>query len=140
MDTRRVSEEQKQRVLDMQNLLATGIERLILFYFDMLLHGNLVPGSTDITCYICAEFHFNSEPMTWVTKYQGRHFDDDAPSDLYCMRCEFCFTFPCASLRSEELMDTMITLATKDPFWDERSVSEIGAIVGPYTSRLPKKS
>ena len=124
MDAQSVSLEQQLRVLEVQNLLATGIEQLLLLYFDMQLHSLLIPGSFDIGCYVCHEFHISSGPMIWD---DTRDFDASGNLEtvavLLCQRCEFAIPWPCGNLRSETIADTMRFIAAGGMSWDRITFS-----------------
>ena len=61
MEITSISIDQKRRVQEVQNLLATGIEQLMLFYFDIQRHGFMIPGSK----FTHGHGKANSQLMQW---------------------------------------------------------------------------
>ena len=112
MDVQSISVDEQRRVQEVQNLLATGIEQLMLFYFDIQRHGFMVPGSVDVKCYVCDEFGIDDESMMWdYARRVGASGEEDRVTILYCESCEFTFPWPCLSLMPEKLMETMRLIA-----------------------------
>ena len=107
MEIASVSDEQMRRVEELQKLLATGIDQLLLFYFDMQLHGLAIPGSLNIRCYVCDQFNISTESMLW----DSISWDGIVVTTITCNRCEFAVPWPCGNLRSEDLAVGMIFLA-----------------------------
>ena len=119
MVTEPVSLKQQLRVLEVQHLLAAGIEHLPLLYFEMQLHGLLIPGSFDIRCYVCYEFDIKSDPMMWD---DIRNYDAcgnlETFTVLFCYRCEFAIPWPCGNLGSESIAYTLRFIADGGMSWD----------------------
>lgn len=126
MDVQSISAKQHDRIQKVQNLLATGFEQLTMFYFELLYHGLVIPGSTNINCYICREFHLHNKPMELQPIYGDPRlrFDGYEVSTFYCTRCGFAIPWPCGDFRSKELMETMRYIADGG-MSEERDIPEV---------------
>ena len=103
MDIDEISAEHKERVQEVQSLLAAGgIEGLHSFYFDMQLHRRWIPGSPDILFFVCSGFDVDNKPMLWNPGGTAAPGDS---SILSCVRCNLTIAFPCRSWQSEKLME-----------------------------------
>ena len=112
-----ISAEHKERVQEVQSLLAAGgLEVLHSYYFNMLLHETWNPGSLGVRCLVCDEFDIDTGPMHRLTC---------GPSDLmkcsvlFCYHCTFSIPFPYGIWRSETLIETMRWIAKGGMGWDD---------------------
>ncbi len=88
MDTESTSDEQKQRVQEIQSFLATGIEQLILYYVDMCSHGYALHIHSILSAMFAVSPKTNLGKWNRCLALGGFRGEYERP-EYYCYRCKF---------------------------------------------------